>query len=305
MSRYLIRRLSFGLLAVFGVVLITFVATRLSGDVTYLLVPMDASAQEIAAVRAQYGLDRSLPAQFAAWLGSALQGDLGVSIKYGTPALDLVLSRLPATITLSLTGFALALLIGSILGIVAARHRGTPIDVGTTLFGLIGQAMPGFWVAIMLQLVFAVQLGWVPTGGAGSWRNLVLPAIAVSWFSIAAFMRLTRSSMLEVLDSDYVKLARVKGNPEPVVIIKHAFPNAAIPLITFAGLNLGALLSGAVVIETVFAWPGAGQLMINAIASRDYPVVQAGVLVTAGLFIAVNLCVDLLHGVLDPRVRNE
>lgn len=305
MARYVLRRLAFGVLAVFGVALITFVAMRLSGDVTFLLVPFDASAAEIAAVRARYGLDRPLSVQFFAWLGGVLRGDFGVSIKYDVPALDLVLSRLPATLLLSVTGFLLALLIGVALGIVAAMRRGTALDSGATAFGLIGQAMPGFWVAIMLQLVFAVQLGWLPTGGVGSWRHLLLPALAVSWFSIAAFMRLTRSSMLEVLDTDYVRLARVKGNSEPAVILKHALPNAAIPLVTFAGLNLGALLGGAVVIETVFAWPGVGQLMIGAIGARDYPVVQAGVLVTATLFILVNLCVDLLYGTLDPRVRNE
>lgn len=305
MTRFLIRRLLFGLLALLGVSIITFVATRLSGDVTYLLVPMDASIEEIAAVRERYGLDRSLPVQFSAYLGNLLRGDFGTSIKYDTSALGLVLSRLPATVLLALTGFALALGIGVTLGIFAARFRGSPIDSGATLFSLIGQAMPGFWVAIMLQLLFAVQLGWLPTGGMGSLQHLVLPAVAVSWFSIAAFMRLTRSSMLEVLDSDYVKLARIKGNPESVVMVRHAFRNALIPLVTFAGLNLGALLGGTVVIETVFAWPGVGQLMIASIGARDYPVVQAGVLVTATIFIAVNLMVDLLYGVLDPRIRND
>lgn len=305
MTRFLIRRLLFGLLALLGVSLITFVATRLSGDVTYLMVPMDASVEEIAAVRVKYGLDRPLPAQFATYLGNLLTGDFGTSIKYDTSAIGLVLSRLPATVLLAVTGFALALGIGVALGILAARFRGSPVDSGATLFSLIGQAMPGFWVAIMLQLLFAVKLGWLPTGGMGSWQHLVLPAIAVSWFSIAAFMRLTRSSMLDVLDSDYVKLARIKGNPEPVVIIKHAFRNALIPLVTFAGLNLGALLGGTVVIETVFAWPGVGQLMIASIGARDYPVVQAGVLVTATIFILVNLLVDVLYGALDPRIRND
>lgn len=305
MTRFLIRRLLFGLLALLGVSIITFVATRLSGDVTYLMVPMDASLEEIAATRAKYGLDRPLSVQFAAYLGNLLTGDFGTSIKYDTPAIGLVLSRLPATVLLALTGFALALGIGVTLGILAARFRGTPVDTGATLFSLVGQAMPGFWVAIMLQLMFAVKLGWLPTGGMGSLQHLVLPAIAVSWFSIAAFMRLTRSSMLDVLDSDYVKLARIKGNPEPVVIVKHAFRNALIPLVTFAGLNLGALLGGTVVIETVFAWPGVGQLMVASIGARDYPVVQAGVLVTATIFIVVNLLVDVLYGMLDPRIRND
>lgn len=305
MTRFLIRRLLFGLLALLGVSIITFIATRLSGDVTYLLVPMDATVEEIARVRAKYGLDQPWPVQFATYLGNLLTGDFGTSIKYDTSAIGLVMSRLPATLLLALTGFALALAIGVTLGILAARFRGTPVDSGATMFSLVGQAMPGFWVAIMLQLMFAVNLGWLPTGGIGSWQHLVLPAIAVSWFSIAAFMRLTRSSMLDVLDSDYVKLARVKGNPEPVVVIKHAFRNALIPLVTFAGLNLGALLGGTVVIETVFAWPGVGQLMISSIGARDYPVVQAGVLVTATLFIAVNLLVDVLYGVLDPRIRSD
>ena len=305
MARYVLRRLLFGLIALLAVSIITFAATRLSGDVTYLLIGMDATQEEIAAVQAKYGLDKPLPAQYLTYLAHALRGDFGTSIKYGVPALDLVLSRVPQTILLSLTGFSLALLIGVPLGILAATRRGSATDFGATAFALIGQAMPGFWVGIMLQLVFSVNLGWFPTGGSGSPSHLVLPAIAVSWFSIAAFMRLTRSSMLEVLESDYVRLARVKGNPEHVVVLKHAFRNAVIPLVTFAGLNLGALLGGAVVIESIFAWPGVGQLMISAIGARDYPTVQAAVLITASLFIAINLAVDLLYGVLDPRIRNE
>jgi len=305
MLRYVVRRLLFGLVALFGVSLITFLATHLSGDVTWLLVPMDASEAEIAAVRQRYGLDLPLYQQYAIYLQNVLSGDFGTSIKYNTPVLELVWSRVPGTLVLAGSGFLLALMIGVSLGINAALHRGTRIDTGLTLFGLIGQAMPGFWVAIMLQLVFAVSLGWLPTGGSGSFRHLVMPAIAVSWFSIAAFLRLTRSAMLEVLDADYVKFARVKGNPERVVILRHALRNALIPLVTFAGLNLGALLGGTVVIESVFAWPGLGKLMIDAIASRDYPIVQAGVLTTATLVIMINLCVDLLYGLLDPRMRNE
>jgi len=305
MTRYVVRRIVFGLIALAGVVAIAFVATRLSGDVTYLLVPYDASAAEIAAVRARHGLDESLPVQLYAYATNVLRGDFGTSIKYEVPALELVLSRLPATLTLALTGFLLAAAIGVTLGVAAAVRRGTGIDTVASLFGMIGQAMPGFWVGIMLVLVFSVTLRWYPTGGAGTWRHVVLPAIAVSWFSIAAFTRLTRSAMLDVLDSEYVKLARVKGNPERVVVVRYALRNALIPLVTFAGLNLGALLGGTVVIESVFAWPGVGQLMISAIYARDYPVVQAGVLVTASLFILINLCVDLLYGVLDPRIRDD
>lgn len=305
MKRYLARRLLFALVALVAISMVTFAAMRLSGDVTFLLIGMDASAEEIAAVRARYGLDRPLPVQYVVYVEHVLRGDFGTSIKYGVPALDLVLSRLPHTIVLALTGFVLAVGIGVPLGIAAAVHRGSAADHGATAFALVGQAMPGFWVGTMLQLIFAVSLGWLPTGGSGSAWHLVLPAITVSWFSIAAFVRLTRNSMLEVLDADFVKLARVKGNPESTVILKHAFRNAAVPLVTFAGVNLGALLGGAVVVESIFAWPGVGQLMVAAIGARDYPTVQAGVLVTAALFLVVSFAVDLLYGVLDPRIRHE
>jgi len=305
MVRYIVRRMLFGLLALWMVSMVVFAAMRISGDVTYLLVGMDATEQEIATIRTQYGLDRALPMQYLIFAGRAVQGDFGTSIKYGVPALELVLSRLPHTIILSLTGFTLALLIGVPLGIMAASRRNSVVDFGATGFALIGQAMPGFWVGIMLQLVFSVRLGWLPTSGSESWQHLILPAATVSWFSIAAFMRLTRSSMIEALDTDYVKFARVKGNPEHVVVLKHALRNAGIPLVTFAGMNLGALLGGAVVVESIFAWPGVGQLMIAAIGARDYPTVQAAVLVTATMFISINLAVDVLYGLLDPRIRNE
>lgn len=305
MTRYVLRRLLFGLIALLAVSVVTFAAMRLSGDVTFLLVGMDASDEEIAAVRARYGLDQHLVAQYINYLGHLARGDFGTSIKYGVPALDLVLSRLPNSILLALAGFTLAVLLGVPLGIQAALRRGTPADYGATAFALVGQAMPGFWVGTMLQLVFAVSLGWLPSGGSGTVSHLLLPAVTVSWFSIAAFVRLTRTSMLEVLDSDYVKFARIKGNPESTVIFKHALRNAAVPLVTFAGLNLGTLLGGAVVVESVFAWPGVGQLMIAAIGARDYPTVQAAVIVTATLFLAVNFAVDLLYGVLDPRIRHD
>lgn len=305
MTRYVLRRLLFALIALFAVSVITFAAVRASGDATYLLVGMDASQDDIAAVRAKYGLDKPLLSQYTTYVGHVLRGDFGTSIKYGVPALDLVLSRLPHSIVLALTGFALALLVGVPLGIQAAVRRGTAADYGATAFALVGQAMPGFWVGTMLQLLFAVSLGWLPSGGGGTLWHLVLPAVTVSWFSMAAFARLTRNSMLDVLDADFVKFARVKGNTEASVIWRHAFRNAALPLVTFAGLNLGTLLGGAVVVESVFAWPGVGQLMIASIGSRDYPVVQAAVIVTAALFLLVNFVVDLLYGVLDPRIRHD
>lgn len=304
MLHYVARRLLFALLALVVVSVVTFGAMRLSGDVTFLLVGMDATADEIAAVRARYGLDQPLLQQYLSYAERVWHGDFGTSIKYGVPALDLVLSRLPHTVVLALAGLGLALAIGVPLGIRAAVRRGTSADHGATAFALVGQAMPGFWVGTMLQLIFAVSLGWLPTGGSGSAAHLVLPAVTVSWFTMAAFVRLTRSSMLDVLDAEYVKLARLKGNPERTVIVRHAFRNAAVPLVTFAGVNLGALLGGAVVVESVFAWPGVGQLMVAAIGARDYPVVQAGVIVSAAMFLAVNFVVDLLYGVLDPRIRH-
>lgn len=305
MLRYALRRAGFAVLSLLAVSVIVFAAVRLSGDITYLLIPLDATAQEIAQVRTRYGLDQPLAAQYATYMAHVVRGDLGDSIKYGVPVLQLVGSRLPATILLAFTGLALAIVVGVPLGILAARHRGRWPDDAAMGFALIGQAMPGFWVAIMLQLLLAVTLRWLPTGGAGSPAHLVLPAVAMSWFSIAAFLRLTRNSMLDALQADYVKLARLKGNPERIVVVRHAFRNALIPLVTFAGLNLGALLGGAVVIESVFAWPGVGQLMVAAIGARDYTVVQGGVLVTAAMFIAINLAVDLLYGVLDPRIRRD
>ncbi len=304
MLRYVARRLLFALVALAVVSVVTFGAMRLSGDVTFLLVGLDATADEIAAVRARYGLDQTLLQQYVTYAERVLHGDFGTSIKYGVPALDLVLSRLPHTILLALVGLGLALAIGIPLGIRAAVRRGSAADHGATAVALVGQAMPGFWVGTMLQLVFAVSLGWLPTGGSGTLAHLVLPAVTVSWFTMAAFVRLTRSSMLDVLHADYVKLARLKGNPERTVIARHAFRNAAVPLVTFAGVNLGALLGGAVVVESVFAWPGVGQLMVAAIGARDYPVVQAGVVVSAAMFLLVNFVVDLLYGVLDPRIRH-
>lgn len=304
MLGYAVRRLLLGAVAVFGVFVITFVSVRLSGDPTYLLVPQDATQAEIDATRERLGLDRSILQQFAIYVRDAAQGDFGTSIKFGIPAFELVTSRIGPTFELAVPAFLVSLVIGVGLGVIAAVRRGTAIDRSVSALALLGQAMPGFWVAIMLILVFSLKLGWFPTSGRGGLSHLVLPVLALAAFSVAALMRLTRSAMLDVLGSEYVKLARLKGNPERVVIWKHALRNTLVTVVTYAGLTLGLLLGGAVIVETIFAWPGLGSLMVASIAARDYPVVQAGVFLTSVIFVLANLAVDLLYGVLDPRIRH-
>ncbi len=239
------------------------------------------------------------------FLGGALTGDFGVSFRHQQPALPLVLERLPATLELALAALLLSVAVALPLGIVAALHRGRLGDVLAMAFAVVGQATPYFWMGIMLILVVSVELGWLPTSGRGTWQHLILPAVTLATHFAAALARLTRTAMLEVLGQNYVTTARAKGLPERAVILAHALKNAAVPVVTLIGLQFGTLLGGAVVTETVFAWPGVGRLAVQSIFVRDYPVVQAGVLVLALAFVLVNLLVDLLYGLLDPRIRSE
>ena len=233
-----------------------------------------------------------------------LQGDFGNSIKWpGRTALELVLERLPATIQLGGFAIIVSTIIAIPIGVMTAVHKDTPLDTMGKLIALLGQAMPNFWLAIVLIWVFAVQLGWFPTSGRGTFVHIVLPGIALGWYQVAALMRLTRSAMLEVLDTEYVKLARVKGVPEWRVVWVHALRNAAVVPITYFGVIFGAIFTGSVVIETVFAWPGTGSLAIEAIRGRDFPVIQTVVLLFAGVFILANLLVDVAYAYLDPRIR--
>jgi peptide/nickel transport system permease protein len=305
MSRYILKRIILSLIILVGISVIVFVAARLSGDVTYLLVPDDATAEQIASVRTQLGLDKPTPVQYWIFIKNAVRGDFGESIRYSQPALGIVLSRVPATLQLGGTGFAIALLLGILFGTISATRRGSIWDWSGKLFAMVGQSMPTFWTGIMLILLFGVQLQWLPTSGKGGIANMVMPVFSMAWFSIAAIMRITRSSMLDVMDSEYIKMARTKGNPERVVIWKHGLRNALIPVIGLAGLQLANLIGGQVIIENVFRWPGVGNLMVDAVFNRDYPLIQAGVLVVASGIVTVNLIVDLLFGVIDPRIRYE
>ena len=303
MTRYILRRLLQTVVTAIFVTVIVFSLARLTGDPTLLILPTEATEADRTFFRRQLGLDRSLPEQYLTFLGNALRGDLGVSFRYREPALDLVLSRLPATLELAAASMALAVIVALPIGILAAIRRGSYLDVGTRWFATLGQSTPTFWLGLVLMLIFAVRLGWLPSSGRGGIEYLILPAVTLGWYSAAAIARLTRSSMLEMMQNDFIRFERLAGLPERVIVLKHALKNAAIPIITYMALQFGVLLSGAVVTEQVFAWPGLGQVVVEAINTRDYPVIQAAVLVTAFLFLLINLAVDLLYSWLDPRIR--
>jgi ABC-type dipeptide/oligopeptide/nickel transport system permease component len=302
---FVVRRLLHTALVAVGVVTLVFVALRLSGDPAATMLPGDASVEELRDLRRTLGLDRPLHAQYVAFLGSAVRGDFGESFRHQQPAFGLVLERLPATLELAFAALVLAVVVALPLGIVAAIYRGRLADVLAMGFAVVGQATPYFWMGIMLILVVSVELGWLPTSGRGGWRHLILPAVTLGTHFAASLARLTRTSMLEVLGQNFVTTARAKGLGERRVILAHALKNAAVPVVTLIGLQFGTLLGGAVVTETIFAWPGVGRLAVQSIFVRDYPVVQAGVLVLALSFVTLNLLVDLRYGTLDPRIRRE
>ena len=306
MQRYLAMRLVQSLVTLLAISVIIFGLSRLSGSPVDALLPDDAGPEEAERLKREWGLDRALHIQYLSFLGNALQGNLGDSLKWrGETAMAMVWSRLPAT--LQLGGFAILVstLIAIPIGVLAAVYKDTMFDSFGKLVALLGQAMPNFWLGIVLIWVFAVIWNLFPTSGRGGLAHMVLPAIAMGWFQVAALMRLTRSAMLEVLDSEYVKLARLKGVAEWRVIWMHALRNAAITPLTYFGIIAGSIFTGSVVIETVFVWPGTGLLAIEAIRARDYPVVQAVVLTFAVVFILANLIVDTLYAYLDPRIRYE
>jgi peptide/nickel transport system permease protein len=305
MKRYVIKRLLLGLLTLVGVSMIIFVAVRLSGDPVLLLLSPDASEQEIQKARVELGLDKPIPVQYVIFLKNSLKGDFGRSTRYRRPALELVTKRLPATVQLALLAFAVSVTLGITIGVISATRPGSWLDLFGKSFAMIGQAMPEFWIGIMAILIFSVKLGWLPTSGKGGLLHLILPSLTLGWFSAASIARLTRSSMLGVMGSEYIKTARLKGNPERVVVWRHALRNALIPIVAMGGMQLGRLLGGAVIVETIFGWPGLGQLILEAINTRDYSVVQTGVFITSTIFIGLNLLVDLMYGVIDPRIRYE
>jgi peptide/nickel transport system permease protein len=323
MSAYLVRRLLQSIIVIIGVTLLSFLVLHMAGDPTYLYVSERASNEEIAAARVALGFDRPLPEQYLNFMAGLLQGDLGTSLRSRQPAFDMVMSRLPATLELTIFAMVLAVSLAIPIGILSATKRGTPVDGGIMLFAMLGQSIPSFWLGLMLLLFVGLQLRLLPISGhvpvlepllqgnfneaaanfPSAIRYLILPGITIAVFSLSRNARLIRSSMLEVLSQDYVQTARSKGLPSRVVIMRHAFRNALVPVVTILGLEFGFLLSGVVVVETVFSWPGVGRLVFNAITQRDIPVVQASVVTFSMMFILLNLFVDVLYVRLDPRIR--
>jgi len=305
MKEFLFQRVLQSIVTLIGVTIIIFSIVLLTGDPTDVLLPLDAPEEVRIQVYKQLGLDKPWPIQYLTFITNAVKGDFGESLRWKVPAISLVIDRLPATIELAAVSTIFSLLIALPMGIASSIRPGSILDSLGKTIALLGQAIPPFWVGMMLILVFAVHLNILPTSGRGNWQQIIMPAITIGWFFTASVMRLTRSSMLEVLRSEYIKLARIKGLSELFVVGKHALRNAAIPVITMISLQFGSILGGAVITETIFTWPGMGRLVVEAIFARDYSVVQAGVLVFATLFVGINLCVDLLYGFLDPRIRYE
>jgi peptide/nickel transport system permease protein len=303
MGRYILKRLLQGLFTLWAMTIVVFILARVSGDPAYLLAGDFASPQDIAAIRAELGLDRSWPEQYWLFIQRLGRADLGRSLVANQSVTSMLAERIPPTLKLAGVAFLFAVLIAVPMGVVTAVKRDTWVDTLGKAFAILGMATPNFWLGIMLILVLAVGLGWLPAGGIGGPQNLILPAITLGWAGSAGIMRLTRSAMLDVMDSEYIKLARVKGVAGWLVIWKHALRNALIPPLTLAGVVLAQLLTGSVITEQVFAYPGLGQLAINSVSWRDYPVLQGVVLVYATIFIITSMVVDILYAYIDPRIR--
>jgi ABC-type dipeptide/oligopeptide/nickel transport system permease component len=303
MQGFIFRRLVQAIICLFVITIIVFFLVYISGDPAKLLLPPDATPQEYLEIRTRLGLDRPLYIQYWSYISGIMHGDFGTSIRFQMPTLSVFLDRFPATLQLALASMVLAILIGIPAGILSAVKVGSWFDKFGKIFALLGQATPGFWLGLMLMLLFSVNLGWLPTSGMGSLKHLILPAFSLGYIFAAALMRLTRSGMLDVLDSEYIKLARIKGLSETSIILKHAFKNAMIPVMTMAALNFIILLNGTVIIETIFAWPGVGRLVVDSIFARDFPMIQTCILIASSLFIFTNLFVDILYGYIDPRIR--
>jgi peptide/nickel transport system permease protein len=304
MIRFFINRFLQMIVAMWIITVLVFLLVHITGSPVDILLPEDARQEDIDRLIEHWGLDRPLHIQYLSFLGNAVQGDLGESLKFsGRNAADVVLERFPATLQLGAVAVFISYLIAIPLGVLSGVHKGTLLDTSASVVTLLGQSLPNFWVGIMLMWLFAVTLGLLPTSGYGGLRYMVLPVAALAWYQIAALTRLTRSSMVEVLDMEYIKLARLKGVPESGIVWKHALKNAAIVPLTYTSVLLGNLLKGSVVIETVFSWPGVGWLAIDAIRGRDFPVIQSVVLLFALLYLVLNFLVDVLYAYVDPRIR--
>lgn len=298
-----LKRLLRSLLVMFGVSLLTFLLTHLTGDPAALMLPLDATPEQAAILRAELGYDAPLWQQYLRFLQQAIGGDFGLSLRHKQAALPLILERMPATLELAGTALITSLLLAIPLGVLAACRRNSWLDHASSLLAILGQSLPAFCWGLMLQLVFGLLLPILPITGRGTPANLILPALTLGLGSTASTMRLLKSSLLEVLQQDYVRTARAKGLPNWLVIGKHALRNALLPVVTVIGLQMGTLIGGAVIVESIFAWPGVGRLLVQAISNRDLPLVQAGVFVLAVGIVTINLCTDLLYTWLDPRIR--
>jgi peptide/nickel transport system permease protein len=305
MGAHIIRRLLQSVIVIFGVIVITFVISRVLGDPVALLLPPEATPEQRAYLTKDLGLDRPLYVQLAVYVSKVVRGDFGMSFRHQEPAMKLLLDRVPATIYLSLVATFISICIAIPLGIISALKRGTIFDqIGMSL-ALLGQSIPAFWAGIMMILLFAVTLGWFPPSGYGGLSHVILPAFTLALFFAAATARLTRSSVLDVLDMDYVRYARLKGVPEFVVVMRHVLRNSFITILNIVALQFGLLLGGAVITEFIFSWPGIGRLSLDAIYNRDYPVIQATVVVAAAFFVVINLLVDIIYSATDPRVSRR
>jgi peptide/nickel transport system permease protein len=304
MRSYLFSRLARTLMVLFGLTFMVFLLLHLSGDPAAVLAPATASAEDLDRLRAELGLNDPLYLQYLRFLGSAATGDFGESWRFHQPALELVLARMPATIELAVVAMLIAIVVGGGLGILGAAFRGRLADTLGVGLSMVARAMPSFWLGLMAILLFAVTLGWLPTSGRGSPAHVILPAATLAAAFLADILLLTRAGMLEVLDEDYIRTARAKGVREPLVHLRHALSNAALPVVSAVGLTFGRLIGGAVVTETVFAWPGVGSIAVEGLSARDFPLVQASVLVLALAVAVINLLTDLSYGLLDPRIRH-
>jgi peptide/nickel transport system permease protein len=305
MQRYIVVRLVQGIITLLILSLAVFLSVHLTGDPALYLLGPEGTQQDYEQLKKNLGLDKPLPVQYASFLGDIVRGDFGTSHITGQPARKTLMERFPATLQLAGAAFLLTMIVGIPLGVASAVKRDTIIDQFGKFFAVLGIATPHFWVAIMLILLFGAILGWLPTFGRGGIEHFILPTVVLAWGGMAGIVRLVRSSMLEVLDSEYVKFARVKGLSENMVIYKHALKNAVIPALTFGGLTLAGLLNGSVAIEVVFAWPGIGRLMLQGINQRDFPIIQATVLAAGFFYIVISLIVDILYAYVNPRIRYE
>jgi peptide/nickel transport system permease protein len=303
MTTYILKRLVQVIPVMIGITIVAFVLVRLTGDPSTIMLPPEAPAATVAAFKAEFGLDQPIYIQYLRFVGDALRGDFGKSLRYREPVGDLVVERLPATLELAAGAMAIAVFIGIPVGVLSAVKRNSWIDTVTRFLALFGQAVPSFYLGLMLIMIIAVQFRMLPTGGRGSIEQLILPAVTLGVHLMALTARFSRGAVLDVLRQDYIRTGRAKGLNETILLSRHVMKNAMIPIVTVIGLQVGALFSGAVVTETVFSWPGIGRLMVQAISTRDFPIDQATVMIVAVIFVVVNLIVDLTYAWLDPRIK--